>query len=167
MNQCLSEKELLTLHAGEGSGDSRAHLEICLSCARNFRKLDSDLSDLLAVLKRPAPFPSQRPAVRVSEWTRGLRWSLAASAIVAAFMCGRLTGLPMPASTVAVLSTTPRTNPGEVGQMVIAANGGAIVPASYGLYIDDLMGSDATDQEQQAADDQDGDNFIDADSGAF
>ena len=31
MRQCLNDKELLTVHAGDGSGQARMHLETCLA----------------------------------------------------------------------------------------------------------------------------------------
>jgi len=168
MNRCLSEKELLMLHAGEEAGDAQAHIEICLSCARNYRNLESDLGELAAALKRPAPnVAPPRPKPGMAEWSRGLRWSLAASAIVAAFVCGRLTRLRFPDSSTAVASSVRNSHHGQAGPIVMADNTGASTPAGYGLYLDDLIGSQAGDQDAAAPGASDPDDHIDDDSGAF
>jgi hypothetical protein len=45
--------------------------------------------------------------------------------------------------------------------------GSADAPATYGVYIDDLMGPDASDQGQAAADGQDTDEQVDTDTDGF
>jgi hypothetical protein len=172
MKRCLNEKELVAVHAGDGSGEARTHLESCLSCARKYRELHSDMEMLIAVLRQPRP-RSVRPAglTLTSPWPRGLGWSLAASAMVAAFVCGRATRVTVPgiavhppvSTTAASVPSSPRTS---VTQVAMADNNGTEAPAAYGLYIDDLMGSDVGDQGQ-TADEQDTDDQTDADVSGF
>jgi len=160
------------VHAGDGSNEARTHLEGCLSCARKYRGLQSDMETLIAALRQPRPH-SLRPRglSLTSPWPRGLAWSLAASAIVAAFVCGRVTGVAAPAiairpafsSTVASVPSSPRTPETKVA---MSDSDDSEAPAAYGLYIDNLMGSDAGDQGQ-TVDDQDSDDQADANGSGF
>ena len=171
MKRCLNEKELLAVHAGEGSNEARSHLESCLSCAREYRVLQGDMETLITALKQPGPYAIRPRALAFpSAWPRGLGWSLAASAVVAAFVCGRVTGLDATGSAfrssfspaVASIQSSPRRS----GTQVAMVDGeGSQAPAAYGLYIDDLMDSDVSDQGQ-ATDDQDTDE-TDADASSF
>ena len=172
MKRCLNEKELITVHAGDGSSETRTHLESCLTCARKYRDLQGDMETLIAVLRQPRPRSVQARGISLtSPWLRGLGWSLAASAMVAAFVCGRVTRvttpgvtvLPTVATAVASVPISPRTS---ATQVAMADSNGSEAPAAYGLYIDDLMGSDVGDQGQ-TADEQDTDDQADADVSTF
>jgi hypothetical protein len=151
MERCLSEKTLLLLHGEEGSESDRAHRESCLSCARRYRRLANELGEIVAALKQPAPPLSLRHRFTYS----GRRWSLAAAAIVLAFLCGRLTnfGVSNPSS----VSLEQPSDPDSAGQVepsiqwLEANNAGIAAPTSYGLYIDDLMAQDESDQNLVAA----------------
>lgn len=151
MERCLSDKTLLLLHGEEGSGSDRAHLDGCLSCARRYRRLASELGEIVAALKQPAPPLSLRHRVSYS----GLRWSLAAAAIVLAFLSGRLTNFAV--SNQSRVSLEQLSDPDSAGQVepstqwLEANNAGIAAPASYGLYIDDLMAQDESDQILVAA----------------
>jgi hypothetical protein len=91
--------------------------------------------------------------------------------MVAAFVCGRVTGVTAPgiavhspsSTTVASLLNSPQTS---ATQVAMADSDGTEAPAAYGLYIDDLMGSDVGDQGQ-TADEQDADDQADADVSRF
>lgn len=172
MKRCLNEKELVTIHAGDGSNPARTHLESCLTCARRYRDLQGDMETLIAALRRPRPRSvGLRGLTLTSPWRRGLGWSLAASAIVVAFVCGRVTGVAAPgiavhpsfSTTVASVPSSPRTS---ATQVAMTDSNGIEAPAAYGLYIDDLMGSDAGDQGQ-TVDEQDTDDQSDADVNGF
>jgi len=146
MRRCLSEKTLVLLHGGEGAANDRAHLEGCLSCTRRYRQLSSDLGEIVTALKQPAPASSVQRRFSYS----GLRWSLAAAGIVLAFVGGRLT---VPGVTDDdLLGPEQAWDPDSSGQIEPAiqsgpANGSAIqAPGSYGLYIDNLITEDESDQ---------------------
>lgn len=172
MKRCLNDKELVIVHAGDGSNEARTHLESCLNCARKYRDLQSDMETLVAKLRQTRP-RSVRPRVLTltSPWPRGLGWSLAASAMVAAFVCGRVTGDTVPGTAfhpsfspaVASVPSSPRAS---ATQVAMADREGVEAPAAYGLYIDDLMGSDAGDQSQ-TADEQDTDDQADTGANSF
>jgi hypothetical protein len=173
MKRCLNEKELVTLHAGvDDSSEARIHLESCLNCARRYRDLQGEMETLIAVLRQPRPY-SIRPRSLTSAipWSRGLGWSLAASAIVAAFVFGRVTGAGTQDTVIRAhfspaptgVSSSPQTSSAQVA---MADGDGVAAPAAYGLYIDDLMGSDTGDQGQ-AADEHGPDDQADAVVGEF
>ncbi len=151
MERCLSDKTLLLLHGEEGSESDRAHLESCLSCARRYRRLADELGEIVAVLKQPAPPLTARHRSMYS----GLRWSLAAAAIVLAFLCGRLTNFGL--SNQSRVSLEQLADPDSAEQVepsiqwLEANNAGIAAPASYGLYLDDLMAQDESDQNPVAA----------------
>jgi hypothetical protein len=173
MKRCLNEKELVTVHARDGSNEARIHLESCLSCARKYRDLQGDMEMLVAALRQPRP-NSVRPRVSGATipWPRGLGWSLAASAMVAAFVCGRVTGFSTsgtvihPSFTPAVASD-PSSPEMPATQVAMTDSEDSEAPAAYGLYINNLMGSDAGDQGQVASDGQDTDDQADVDVGGF
>ncbi len=151
MERCLSEEALLLVHGEEGSESERAHLDGCLSCARRYRRLAHEHDEIVAALKQPAP---PLTASRRFSYS-GRRWSLAAAAIVLAFLCGRLTnfGVSNP-SSVSLEQPSDPDSAGQVEQSIQwleANNAGIAAPASYGLYIDDLMGQDESDQNLVAA----------------
>jgi hypothetical protein len=164
MKRCLEDKELVNVHAGDGSREDRIHLESCLNCARRYRDLQGDLEAVIAVLRQPRPHALRpRSLTSTTFWPRGLGWSLAAMAIVAAFVCGRVTGASTPGETnrarFSPIVTSAPASPLTSGTQVAMADGKGIgAPAAYGLYIDDLMGSDAGDQgltaDEQGTDDQ-------------
>ena len=152
MRRCLSEKTLVLLHSGEGAANDRAHLEGCLSCTRRYRQLSSDLGEIVTALKQPAPASNVQRRFTYS----GLRWSLAAAAIVLAFVGGRLT---VPGMTEQDLAGAEQAwDPDSSGQIEPAmqsglANGSAIhAPGSYGLHIDNLLTQDEPDQNLVVAD---------------
>lgn len=151
MERCLSEEALLLVHGEEGSENDRAHLDGCLSCARRYRRLANELDEIVAALKQPAP--SLTASRRFSYF--GRRWSLAAAAIMLAFLCGRLTnfGVSNP-SSVSLEQLSDLDSAGWVEpsiQWLEANNAGIAAPASYGLYIDDLIAQDESDQNPGAA----------------
>ncbi len=147
MERCLSEEALLLVHGEEGSENDRAHLDGCLSCARRYRRLANELDEIVAALKQPAPPLSASRRFSYS----GRRWSLAAAAIVLAFLCGRLTNFGVNnQSRVSLEQPSAPDSAGEVEpsiQWLEASNAGIAAPASYGLYIDDLVAQDESDQD--------------------
>jgi hypothetical protein len=154
----------VAFHAGDGSDAEREHLESCLACARTYRNLQGDMETLLTALRR-SPISGAAASVDLGtpDWRRGMRLALAASVVVAAFAGGRITGLPT-SDQAAVTAGGPA---GGLGDQIAMAGDGARTPAGYGLYIDDLMDSDAGERDQQPAGQSDGDNQVDEDSGAF
>jgi hypothetical protein len=167
MRRCLEERELVAFHAGDRSDADREHLESCLVCARNYRDLQGDMETLLTALRR-SPIANDVLHVRagVPIWRRGARWALAASVVVVAFAGGRITGLTK-SEQAAPAAEAPVNG---LGNQIAMADAGARTPAGYGLYIDDLMDSDAADKDQQLADQGGADNQdsqTDDDSGAF
>lgn len=155
MERCLSEEALLLVHGEEGSESDRAHLDGCLTCARRYRLLANELDEIVAALKQPAPpLTASRIASRRFSYS-GRQWSLAAAAIVLAFLCGRLTNLGM--SNQSSVSLEQPSDPDSTGwvepsiQWLEASNVGIAAPASYGLYIDDLVAQDESDQDPVAA----------------
>jgi hypothetical protein len=168
MRECLNDKELLTVHAGDGSDHARVHLETCLSCARRYRNLDSDLQSLIAALRQSPPAaPRSRVIAATIPWSRGLGWSLAASAMIAAFVCGRLTGITVAGRGVPVIASASNLRQAPLRQVAMVDGGGTDAPATYGIYIDELMGPDASDQGQTVADGQDTDEQVDTDTDEF
>jgi hypothetical protein len=166
MRDCLNDKELLTVHAGDGSDHARMHLETCLACARKYRSLDSDLQSLVAALRQPPPTRARARVMGATiPWSRGLGWSLAASAMIAAFVFGRLTGITAGSHKVPVVASASNLRQAPLRQVAMVNSGGADAPATYGIYIDDLMGTDASDQGQ--ADGQDSDQQVDTDTDEF
>ncbi|HYB89462.1 MAG TPA: hypothetical protein VEC38_00310 [Candidatus Binataceae bacterium] len=155
MKGCLSDKALVLLHSGEGSEPDRAHLDACLSCARRYRQLSGDLEEIVAALKRPAPesIIGQRPAYS------GLRWSWATAAIALAFVGGTITDLAVRnPSRAAVQTASARGSMAQTkaGKAPVASNDGGIdTPASFGLYVDELISQEDNDQEPMAAADGD------------
>ncbi len=151
MERCLSEEALLLVHGEEGSESDRAHLDGCLSCARRYRRLANELDEIVAALKQPAPLLTASRRFSYS----GRRWSLAAAAIVLAFLCGRLTNFGVNnASRVSLEQPSAPDSAGQVEspiQWLEANNAGIAAPTSYGLYIDDLMAQDESDQNLVAA----------------
>jgi len=146
MERCLSEKALVLLHSDEGSESDRAHLESCLSCARRYRELSNELGTIVAALKQPPPplIPRHRFA-----YPR-LGWSLAAAAMVLAFVCGRMTAFGVGSQSGVGFEPSAEPDSAEQGEPSIAwveaSNAGIAAPASYGLYIDDLLAQDEPDQ---------------------
>jgi hypothetical protein len=162
MRRCLNDRELVMFHAGDGSEADREHLESCLGCARKYRALQSDMESLLAGFRRPpTAHAAANAGAGLAMWPRGVRWALAASVVVAAFAGGRITGLTTPEAQMAKASAN------GLGNQIAMADAGPSTPASYGLYIDDLMDSDASDQDQQTVDQGDTGSQTDGDSGAF
>jgi hypothetical protein len=152
MERCLSEEALLLVHGEEGSENDRAHLDGCLSCARRYRRLANELDEIVAALKQPPPSLTASRRFSYS----GRRWSLAAAAIILAFLCGRLTNFGV--SNQSRVSLEQPADPDSAGQVepsiqwLEANNAGIAAPASYGLYIDDLIAQDESDQNPGAAD---------------
>jgi hypothetical protein len=168
MRECLNDKELLTVHAGDGSDHARVHLETCLSCARRYRNLDTDLQSLVAVLRQSPPAAARSRVIAATiPWSRGLGWSLAASAMIAAFVCGRLTGITVASRAGPVMASASNLRQAPLRQVAMVDGEGADAPATYGIYIDDLMGPDASDQAQTVADGQDTDEQVDTDTDEF
>lgn len=151
MERCLSEEALVLLHSGEGSESDRAHLESCLSCARQYRELSNQLGTIVAALKQPPPplIPRHRFA-----YPR-LGWSLAAAAMVLAFVCGRMTAFGVEGQSGVSFEQPLEPDSAEQVEPSIqwleANNAGIAAPVSYGLYIDDLLAQDEPDQNPVVA----------------
>jgi hypothetical protein len=152
MNRCLSDRVLLMLHEGEELGREREHLERCSDCDRRYRRLIIDLEQIITVLNEPAP--PQHWAPRVTG--QNARWGLAFAAIVTAFLCGRLMGGSIGGQL------------GNSGQVVAPAvvfdgsgpsDGALLTPASYGLYVDDLISTDENDPGIELANNEDTEEF--------
>ncbi|HUY18711.1 MAG TPA: hypothetical protein VMV15_05750 [Candidatus Binataceae bacterium] len=156
MNRCLSERVLLMLHDGEELRRERQHLEQCADCDRRYRRLDDDLAGIVAVLNQPAP--AQHWAPRVSG--HQARMGFAFAALVAAFLCGRLTTGNVGGQPGA---SQPAAAPVMVALDSSASVSGALVtPASYALYVDDLLSPDDSDSNIDLPADngaQDSDDF--------
>jgi len=139
MNRCLSDRVLLMLHEGEELGREREHLEQCSACDRRYRQLVDDLKGIVAVLNEPAP--AQRWAPHVT--SQRTRLGFAFAAVLVAFLCGRLTGGSIDGQ---LGNSSPALAPTVVSFNDSGATGGALLtPASYGLYVDDLMSADDND----------------------
>lgn len=143
MNRCLSDKVLLMLHEGEELAREREHLERCSDCDRRYQRLVNELTEIVTILNEPVPVQHRAPRITGQR----VRLGLAFAAVVIAFLCGRLTvgtiggqlSKSEPAVTPMVVSFD---DSGDSSGLV----GGAIVtPASYGLYVDDLMSADDND----------------------
>jgi|SRR5271156_2680725 hypothetical protein len=151
MKSCLSEKALVLLHGDEGSEGDRAHLESCLSCARRYRELSTELTTIVAALKQQPPPLSRRSRPSYSR----MGWSLAAAAIVMAFLCGRITAfgvsgkggvsVEVPGDPDSIDSSDPSI------QWMEARNTAVDNPASYALYINELLAQDDSDQNSVVA----------------
>jgi hypothetical protein len=164
MKQCLNDRELVIFHSGDGSDEVRAHVESCLACARKYRELQGDMETLVSALRHPPVAASARYGSSGAKlWPRAMRWALAASMVAAAFVGGRFTGISTMGQAIPVTATVQNI---PADQIAMTQNVGASTPAGYGLYIDDLMGSDSNDQDQ-AADQDDSDAATDTDSNAF
>lgn len=139
MNRCLSDRVLLMLHEGEELERERQHLEQCADCDRRYRQLLDDLKGIVAVLNEPAP--AQHRAPRASG--QKARLGFAFAAVVTAFLCGRLTG--------GSIGGQPGNSAQTVAPAVVAFDDSAVAgdalltPASYGLYVDDLLSADDSD----------------------
>ncbi|HLH77691.1 MAG TPA: hypothetical protein VKV28_12885 [Candidatus Binataceae bacterium] len=134
MNHCLDDQSLLEIHTGEGKPAQRAHLGGCLTCARRYRRLEEDLSNIVSALQRPPALPLEHATAIMPLW----RWSLAAALVIGAFFCGRLTGLsglslnsqgPTMASQQQVDYTTP----------LVVDDDDNVAAASYTSSMDDLL----------------------------
>lgn len=142
MKNCLNEKTLLLLHDGEGSAEERAHMEICLNCARRYRQLTDDIRDVISVLRQAPP-----PITRKAPVYSGLRWSLAAAVVMGAFLLGRMTT----AGVLASRSSARSSNQLASAQQQAGQEG---VGPTYGLYIENLLGQeDDADASQVAVED--------------
>lgn len=140
MNRCLSDKVLLMLHEGEEVGREREHLERCSDCDRRYQRLVNDLEEIVTVLNEPVPVRHRAPRITGQK----ARLGLAFAAVVMAFLCGRLTvggiGGQLSSSEQAVAPMVVASDGSDGGSGI---TGGAIfTPASYGLYVDDLMSAD-------------------------
>ena len=137
MKNCLNENTLQLLHDGEGSPEERAHLESCLNCARRYRQLADDIDDLISVLKQPPP-----PIARKAPVYSGLRWSLAAAAVMGAFLLGRMT------TAGAFNSHLHARSSDQLAKQQVADAG---VGPTYGLYIENLIGQEDDADANQVA----------------
>jgi hypothetical protein len=148
MKTCLSERSLILLHSGDGTEADRIHIETCLSCARQYRELSVALESIVTVLKQPPPAAAHRGRWAYPRWG----WSLAAAAIVLAFVCGRLTafGVASPVGVNLESVDHDSADPGDTTTEWQEANN-AGTPASYGLYIDGLLSQDEPDQNAAVA----------------
>ncbi|HTW87503.1 MAG TPA: hypothetical protein VMD75_05815 [Candidatus Binataceae bacterium] len=143
MNRCLSDKVLLMLHEGEELAREREHLERCADCDRRYQRLVSELAEIVTILNEPLPVQHRAPRIT----SQRARLGLAFAAVVMAFLCGRLTvgtfGGQLIKSGPAV---TPMVVSFDDSGVSPELPGGAIVtPASYGLYVDDLISTDDND----------------------
>jgi hypothetical protein len=146
-------------HSGDGTPEDREHLESCLGCARKYRELQNDMDTLLTTLRRPPVAIAARRAPGNLTTSPRFRWALAASMMIAAFAGGRFSSLTSAKnSSVSVIDQKSRPT-----QIVMADNADTNAPASYGLFIDDLIASGSSDD----ANEQDPDSHIDSDSDAF
>jgi len=161
MESCLSERSLVLLHSGDGTHADRVHLETCLSCARRYRELSADLESIVTVLKQPPPAPTRRERWAYPRWG----WSLAAAAIVLAFVCGRLTafGVSSPAGVNLESADPDSADPGDTTIQWQEARNAIGTPASYGLYIDGLLSQDEPDQNVVASEGNEGNGEADSD----
>jgi len=161
MERCLSEKALVLFHSGEGSASDRAHLESCLSCARRYRQLSNQLGTIVAALKQPPPPVTQRYRFATSR----LGWSLAAAAMVLAFVGGRITASGVGSQGVVDFEQFEQSAEPDSGEpsdfsspLLEASNAGIGEPASYAIYIEDLLAQDDPDDNPViAADDANAD----------
>jgi hypothetical protein len=87
--------------------------------------------------------------------------------MIAAFVCGRLTGITVAGRGVPVIASASNLRQAPLRQVAMVDGEGADAPAAYGIYIDDLMGPDASDQGQTVADGQDTDEQVDTDTDEF
>ena len=144
MKNCLTERTLLLLHDGEGSGAERAHLESCLNCARRYRVLVDDIKEIVTILKQPPP-PHAPRATLMHSW---VRWSLAAAVVAVAFLLGRMTTAGVLGSSSFRASAASGLGVASAGGPIAGATG---IAPSYALYIDSLIGSqDEADPGQMA-----------------
>jgi hypothetical protein len=164
MRRCLNEKELLMVHAGDGAVSEREHLECCLSCARRYRELQADMEKLVTALRHPPVAQKARHSSGGGMlWPRGIRWALAASVVLAAFAGGRMSGLSGIRAAASASGTSRDAASGQVAMADVRAD----TPAGYGLYIDDLVGPDSSDQDQPTDSPGYVDGQLDSDSAAF
>lgn len=73
MSRCLSDRTLLSIDDGEGSGVQRTHLRECETCAARYRQLSRDLEAISRVLREePPPMPlSHRSRPFALRWLSG------------------------------------------------------------------------------------------------
>ena len=64
MTRCLTERMLILLQAGEGSGEERAHLRACPRCAARHRALADDLGVIADALRAGPPPGAVHPRLR-------------------------------------------------------------------------------------------------------
>jgi hypothetical protein len=65
MSRCLSDRALLYLHVGGGTGAQRAHLDACPACADRAAALQRDVGRMSVVLRETTePRTRQVPAAR-------------------------------------------------------------------------------------------------------
>jgi len=126
------------LHEGEGRDDHRRHLETCADCDARYRRLVDDLHGIVAILNEPAP----RIAISRTAPIK-LKWAFAAAALLLAFFCGRLTS-GMIASSGSQRGPILTVDSDSVALPDLSPKG-ALAPVSYGLYVDNLISSDATE----------------------
>ncbi len=154
MNRRLSDRALLMLHEGGGRDDERRHLEHCADCDARYQRLVAELGEIVAILDGPVPVERRMPDIADTN----LRWAMAAAILVLAFIGGRLTsgviGLPRGHQEQALAQS------GVASQASQLATAAAFTPASYGLYVDDLMSSEGNGPNPDTAGD---DETADAD----
>jgi anti-sigma factor RsiW len=130
MDKCLSESALIAIFTGEGSPSQRRHLDSCLTCARRYRQLGSEMRTIVSVLKQPAPREQRiRPDSTAPVW----RWSLAAAAVLAAFLCGRLTIVPHGGGAALQMASQSQIEASYLD------DADSIQPAAYAANMTDLL----------------------------
>src|SRR5262249_14521691 len=120
------------------------HLESCLGCTRRYRVLADDIREVVSILKLPPPARAARTPLVYS----GMRWSLAAAAVAAGFLLGRMTTADVLAVSGSHGLASSRARVASVDR---GSAGGSRVASSYGFYIDSLIGGqDEADAGQLA-----------------
>jgi hypothetical protein len=155
MNRCLSDRALLMLHEGEGSEQERRHLKDCAECDRRYRRMIEDVEEIVAILSEPAPLQSLTLGGALAH----LKWAVAAAALLTAFICGRLTngisGVPSDVHERAFAQiSVPIQSPEFAARPTF-------MPASYGLYVDNLMSLDESEPNLDPAADNEASNIDD------
>ena len=67
MSRCLSDAALISLLAGDGTADERAHMTACAACGDRHRRVGSELTTVRHVLLATDP-PRTRVVARTRSW---------------------------------------------------------------------------------------------------
>jgi hypothetical protein len=80
---CLDDRRLFDVHAGEPAPAERQHLATCAVCAGRLRALRTDLARIATVLRETTP-----PSLRAPRHAMAWRWAPLAAAAVLALVLG-------------------------------------------------------------------------------